>query len=251
MPETPEPTINLTIVLPCYNERESVAKMLNRLAALPSQLTTGAMSEPACIEVIVVDDASTDDSVAILRAHVTNWNTHGQNATALTIIEHATRKGYGAALKAGFLAARGNTIAFLDMDMTYDPLDIKDLTTAMKNKNTLIACGTRLSQPSSIPWLRHCGNRFYVAVIAALFGRRVNDACTGLRAFDRRLLPYFLEIATDQLDYSLAMTLVCLRQNWSFSEVPISYGHRAGQSKLKIVSDGLRFLMRILKYRFA
>jgi glycosyltransferase involved in cell wall biosynthesis len=211
--------------------------MLAALAWTRAQLlASGTFSQ---VEVIIVDDASTDDSPAILAAYP--W---------VSSIRLFSRSGYGSALKTGFAHAKGDLIVFLDMDGTYDPEDLIKLIEAHERAPQAQILGERRFATGGMPAIRGIGNFFFTSLVRILYRQPVRDVCSGYRLFPRRHLPAILALDHDGLDFSLAMTLWSLRQGIPLVEVPVRYHERAGESKLRIISDGSRFLLTILRASF-
>jgi glycosyltransferase involved in cell wall biosynthesis len=234
---TPMRFTSISIVLPCYNEQESIRPFLERLIRNWETLREGLGVEK--IEVIVVDDASTDSSLNNL-SDFDIW---------IKVVRHTQRLGYGAAIKTGILAAKGSLIAFCDLDATYEPLDLIQMKEVLQNSSMRMVIGNRLHNLENMPISRSVGNLFFRSTIKILFGRQVMDSCSGLRIFRAQDKDFFCFGLPDQLNYSLAMTLKLIRTKNIFLEVPISYYRRLGHSKLKIFKDGIDFFLTILFYR--
>lgn len=233
---------SLTVVLPCHNEAGAVVPVLDRLAGMEADWNAAGVR---LHEIIVVDDGSTDST----RDTVDRWNlTHQQRSkVSLRVISIAKRKGYGAALKSGIAAASSDFIAFYDVDGTYDPALIPRMLHQMIAHKASMVCGDRLSKCEHMPVTREIGNRIFVGTINLLYRTRVFDSCTGMRVFSKDLREFFSSSALpDGLDYSLAMTLTFLRTGHRLVEIPIPYSRRIGRSKLRVLTDGPRFFIRIL-----
>jgi glycosyltransferase involved in cell wall biosynthesis len=185
-----------------------------------------------------VNDASSDGTAALLARY--GW---------VDTLHLEARAGYGAALKAGFQASRGDWIAFFDLDGTYDPRDVEKLLDAYE-ENCLVL-GERLSAGLGMPRARAVGNTLFTWLVGALYQQSVKDVCSGCRIFSRQWLPEILAIPNNGLDYALAITLWALRKRIPIREIPIRYHERTGESKLSVVSDGNRFLWTILRSRYA
>jgi glycosyltransferase involved in cell wall biosynthesis len=224
----------LSIVIPCLNERAAISAVLTRFTQLRAQAAQFAIAE---LELIVVDDGSTDGSQELIRQFA-----------SIRLIENRGTRGYGRALKLGFREARFDLVAFYDMDRTYDAMDIGPMLPLFEDASVAMVCGDRLSGKTEIPFTRKIGNLFYVWLVRLLFRQRVNDCCTGLRVFRREWVPLFCERAPDQLNFTLGMTLLCLARGLGIREVPIRYEQRLGSSKLKILIEGPRFLYTILQH---
>lgn len=242
----------VTVVLPCYNEENAVAPVLDRLLELSR--AWGAEKNPQTspllnlVQVLVVDDGSTDST----RVAVEKWES-GLSGVGLekpfelTVMTHPKRQGYGAALKTGIASARGDYIGFYDVDGTYDPGLFPEMIRVLEADQAEMVCGDRLSSCEHMPLTREIGNRLFVGTINVLYRTRVYDSCTGMRIFTKNMQPFFSSAALpDGLDYSLAMTLSFLRTGHRLVEIPIPYARRIGRSKLRVLTDGPRFFLRIL-----
>lgn len=229
----PDQGIYLSVVIPCLNEHDAIHSVMDRFLQFKTQMES---LEKHAVELIVVDDHSTDGSAEIV----------SQFAFA-TLLRNPGPRGYGTALKFGCASARGRFIAFYDMDNTYDPLDILPMLELLEAGADMIS-GDRLSQLSHMPLMRKIGNRLFVTVTEMLLRTRVEDCCSGLRVFRREVSAELFHFLPDQLNFTLALTIACLVRNYKLIEVPIRYGRRFGPSKLKILIDGPRFLLTIFRY---
>ena len=228
---------SFSLVLPCYNEEDSIRPFLEQLVRNWEPLLQGLGLEQ--LEVIVVNDASSDRSQSELEAFQP-W---------IQIIQHSSRLGYGAALKTGIRVAKGSLVGFCDLDSTYDPLDFIPMWKSLRDGSAQMVIGNRLHNLENMPISRSVGNFLFRASIQLMFGRQVMDSCSGQRLFRSKDSHLLTEGLPNQLNYSLAMTLRFVRLNKHFSEVPIRYYRRLGRSKLKIFQDGISFFSTILLYR--
>lgn len=222
----------LTIVIPALDEAGAIGETIRRcLDARPRIIEQGGVRE---VEVIVVSDGSTDATAEIARGFAD-----------VEVIEFPRNRGYGAAIKAGFLAGSGELIGFLDADGTCDPRFFADLCRAIERDGAQIALGSRMSKRSRMPWLRNLGNRLYAILLSLLSNQRITDTASGMRVMRRDCL---LELGPlpDGLHYTPAMSARAVLKGLSVAELPMSYEERIGQSKLRISRDGFRFLSAIL-----
>lgn len=236
------------MIIPNLNEEKAIFPVLERVFSAEDVILKNGVTK---LEVIVVDDGSTDTSLVKLKEF--------SKLHPIVILENRKCLGYGAALKKGFSEAQGELIAFMDMDYTYDPFDLPELVARLTSKSgpypLQMVVGDRLSRIEEMPLTRELGNRLFVAVIRSLFKRRVTDCCSGLRVFRREFVIPFAHLLPNNLNFTLAMTFLFLRFQLPFEEVPIRYHQRIGQSKLSVLIDGPRFLFTIFsfwfKYRFS
>ena len=226
----------LSIVIPCLNELSAVPSVLGRVKS--------AISDPEFkrnfseVEVLVVDDASSDGTREAL-----------EDYPFIQVISHSSTCGYGAALKTGFQHSRGDLLAFLDMDASYDPFSILDLYKKLDLHALDMVYGSRKSKGSRMPFMRKVGNNFFAGVVKTIYKTPIMDVCTGLRLFRRSRLEEILSLPHDDLNFSISLSMLSLSRKWKVDEVHISYDERAGYSKLRIIKDGFSFLNVIFTHR--
>ncbi len=227
----------LSIVIPAFNEEDSVDEILKRCLDARSVLMKN--SGLSAVEVVIVDDGSKDKTLEKAR----RW-------TDAKVVVHEKNKGYGAALMTGFRASSGDLLSFLDADGTCDPLAFEGLIKALREAQADMAVGARLHAGSEMPFVRTVGNRLYALLLRGLTGVRLTDTASGMRVFKRALLPRLAPLPTG-LHFTPAMTARVACMGGVFVEHPIPYSERVGQSKLSVVRDGVRFLRVILGTVFA
>jgi glycosyltransferase involved in cell wall biosynthesis len=217
----------VSVVIPCLNEAENIERCVT--AALGA-LRDGAIAG----EVLVVDNASEDDSAALAAA-----------AGARVVLE--PRRGYGSAYLAGFAAARGEYIVMADADLTYDFNEIPRFVAALKDGAELVM-GDRMDniQPGAMPWLhRYIGNPILTGLLNLLFRTGVKDAHCGMRALRRDVLPR-LDLRTTGMEFASEMVIRASKEHLKIAEFPIEYHPRGGESKLSSFRDGWRHLRFLL-----
>ena len=233
---TADPASTLSIVIPVWNEEEAIQSVLDEAVEARQHIPR---DEPRVrrVEVLIVDDGSTDRTREIaLRC----------GEVRVISIPHA---GYGAALKAGFSAAEGDLLAFMDGDGTCNPRLFGRLSVKILDGEADVVNGNRLHRDSRMPFVRSFGNRVIGKTMSVLSGTYVQDACTGMRVFHRSLLPR-MESFPEDLSYSPALTaLVLFAPDLRIAEVPIDYRERLGKSKLSLVRDTGRFFREAFKAR--
>src|SRR5271170_1971272 len=217
----------VSVVIPCLNEAENIEVCVT--AALGA-LRDGAIDG----EVLVVDNASEDDSAALATA-----------AGARVVSE--PRRGYGSAYLAGFAAARGNYIVMADADLTYDFNEIPRFV-AKLNDGAELVMGDRMDniQPGAMPWLhRYIGNPLLSGILNLFFRTGIKDAHCGMRALRRDVLPR-LDLRTTGMEFASEMVIRASKENLRIAEFPIEYHPRGGESKLSSFRDGWRHLRFLL-----
>ena len=225
---------SLTVIIPCHNESRAIPTFIPNLRQELQRLAHIGLISAS--QIIVVDDASDDDSRFLL-----------SRQPGVQVIGLERNQGYGFALKTGFAAADGELISFMDLDETYDPTDLERLILEMQRSGADIVQGDRLSRRElGMSFIRRVGNRAYTLLTRALFHEPVSDVCSGFRVFRGSLAPWLRSLPQDQLNYSLSMTLASIRKGFQVREIPIRYHPRSGRSKLSVTWDGIRFLMTIM-----
>lgn len=227
----------LSIVVPAYNEEDAVDDILKR--CLEARAVLMKEAGLASVEIVIVDDGSRDKT----QEKAKRW-------TEAKLVVHKKNQGYGAALMTGFRASSGDLLSFLDADGTCDPLAFKGLILAMRESKADMAVGARLHEGSEMPAVRAFGNRLYALLLRSLTGVRMTDTASGMRVFKRSLLPRLSPLPSG-LHFTPAMTARVACMGARLVEHPIPYSERVGQSKLSVVSDGVRFLRVILGTVFA
>lgn len=235
--ETTGPTIDegaeeqtstlVSVVIPCLNEAENIEECVTTaLDVLKSNGLDG--------EVLVVDNASEDDSAALAAA-----------AGARVVSE--PRRGYGSAYLAGFGAARGKYIVMADADLTYDFAEIPRFVAELDGGAELVM-GDRMDniQPGAMPWLhRYIGNPILTGLLNFFFRTGVKDAHCGMRALRRDVLPR-LDLRTTGMEFASEMVIRASKEHLRIAEFPIEYHPRGGESKLSSFRDGWRHLRFLL-----
>ncbi|MGA2090771.1 MAG: glycosyltransferase family 2 protein [Endomicrobiales bacterium] len=222
--------IEVSVVIPCLNEEKSIGSCIQKAQEAFKKMTgTG--------EVIIVDNGSTDKSVAIAQA-----------LGARVILEQ--RKGYGSALRAGISAAQGSFIIMGDGDDTYDFSIIDQFVSRLKQGYDLVM-GTRFGgtiMPGAMTWAhRYVGNPILSGMLRLFFGGGVSDAHCGLRAFTKKAYE-MMDVHTTGMEFASEMVIHALKKKLKISEIPITYYPRLGESKLASFRDAWRHMRFMLIY---
>jgi len=224
----------LSIVIPAYNEEKAIGSIVERCLAARDHIKNG--TEIDDVEIIVVNDGSADRTADV-----------GSQFPEIKLISYAVNKGYGAALKMGFAAARGDLVSFLDADGTCDPRFFRDLAMAMERSRADISLGSRLNAQSKMPTTRLIGNVLYALLLGALSNRSVTDTASGMRIIRRSSLARIFPLP-DGMNFTPAMSAKALfDEELAIVETPMPYQERVGESKLRVLSDGVRFLRSIVE----
>lgn len=226
----------ISLVIPCYNEESSIPILIPKLLSTLNDLKKSF--QVADFEVIVVDDGSTDSSYEKLGAF-----------KQIKVVKNSGPRGYGSALKYGFLKTKYSWVCFMDMDNTYRPDDLKKFI-EIKKENIDFIVGCRPFSSSGMPFTRALGNWIYRILAKFLFASNLKDVCSGYRFFKRDLIPEITSIPENGLNFSIFLSLWAISKDISVRQISIHYDSRQGLSKLSLFSDGISFLKVILLFKF-
>lgn len=225
------------MVIPAFNEQEHIYHVVEEVFLTEKNILS--RTDLGSIEVIVVNDGSTDETQRELDRLALLY-------PKLVRRSHPRNRGYGAALKTGFECASGDYVAFMDGDGTIHPESFIDLYNELQKKGADLAIGRRFGKHGSkMPMVRKIGNHFFAHLLTFLSGIKVYDTASGVRLFHRTWVPHLRKLP-DGLHFTPAMSAKLLHENVKTVEVPIAYAERSGESKLKVLHDGLRFLHIII-----
>lgn len=212
----------LSIVLPARNEARSLTTLLPKLQAL---LPEG--------EVIVVDDGSTDSTKSVCKDN------------GVTVISHPYSMGNGAAIKTGARVASGGILVLMDADGQHDPADIPILLGKMQEGYEMVV-GAR--QPDTHASLgRRLANGGYNRLASIMTGYGIQDLTSGFRAVRARHFRKFLYLLPNRFSYPTTITMAFFRSGLPVGYVPITTKTRLGKSHIRLLKDGTRFFVIILK----
>jgi glycosyltransferase involved in cell wall biosynthesis len=230
--EDPEYAL-LSVIVPVFNERTTVAEVIRRIRAVDL---------PLAIEVIVVDDGSSDGSDKVLAA---------LGDSTVRVISHPQNRGKGAAIRTGLEAVRGDLVLIQDADLEYDPQDWSKLLDPILRGKASVVYGSRFTgeRKNMLP-LHWIGNRLLSLITNVLYSSTLSDMETCYKLFDRRVLEG-ITIQSDKFDFEPEITAKVLRRGHRIYEVPISYAGREPDEGKKITwRDGFGAIKALIKYRF-
>lgn len=225
--------MKVSVIIPCFNERETIEQMVHAVRGAPI----------GNIEIIIVDDGSTDGTVAVLKEKVA--------AIADRIIYQPHNRGKGAALRAGFAAASGDVILVQDADLEYSPSDYPALLEPIFSGNADAVFGSRFlgSRPHRVLYFWHMvGNRFLTLLSNMLTNLNLSDVETCYKAFRAPLLKS-LDLCEDRFGIEVEITAKLAKARCRIYEVGISYSGRTYEEGKKVNwKDGVRAVYAILRY---
>ena len=225
------PSRVLSVVMPCFNEERTVLETCQRVLA-----------SPWCSELVVVDDASTDDSLAQLAL---------LDDPRVRVLRQEVNQGKGAALRRGFAAASGTYVVVQDADLEYDPADYALLLEPLLSGAADVVYGSRFQggRPHRVLYFWHSvGNKLLTLASNAFTNLNLTDMETCYKAFRTEVLQS-IELEEDRFGIEPEITAKVAGGGWRIYEVGISYSGRTYAEGKKIGwRDGVRAIVCIVRY---
>ena len=221
----------LSVVMPCYNEAETVKVVIDRV-----------LDSPYTRELVVVDDGSSDGTLDIVRSIAD---------PRVKVIAQPMNMGKGAALRRGFTAVTSEYVIVQDADLEYDPEDYRDVLAPLLNGKADVVYGSRFQagRPHRVLYFWHAlGNRFLTLASNMFTNLNLSDMETCYKAFRHEVIQSF-EIEEDRFGFEPEITAKLAAGGWRIFEVGISYAGRTYAEGKKIGwRDGMRAMYCILRY---
>jgi len=212
----------LSIVMPAKNEAVNLQKLLPLLqATLP-----GA-------ELIVVNDGSTDNTVALCEA------------LGVRVVSHQYSKGNGASIKSGARHASRDTVVFMDGDGQHKPADILRLYAVFCQGHDMVIGARSAATQASVG--RLVANTLYNRLSSWMANQTISDLTSGFRIVNRRKFLKFLYLLPNGFSYPTTITMSFFRAGYSVAYVDIEADKREGKSHINLLKDGMRFFLIIFK----
>lgn len=229
-------TTTLSVVIPCYNEMATLAECVSRVRAIAS--------ENLVVEIVIVDDASTDESL------VTATELADRHPE-IKVYRHERNQGKGAALRTGFSKVSGEFVAVQDADLEYDPADLVRLLEPLQAGKADVVLGSRFlsNAPHRVLYFWHSvGNRFLTLISNIFTDLNLTDMETGYKVFKREVIQS-IEIEEDRFGFEPEIVAKLAGLRLRIYEMGISYDGRTYSEGKKIqAADGLWAIYCILRY---
>lgn len=228
--------MKLSILIPVFNEEATLGTIVERVLAIDYSVEQ--------IEVVIVDDCSTDSSSEIARKI-------SEDDDRVSVFCHEVNMGKGAAIRTAMKTASGDVMVIQDADLEYDPKDIPSMITLINRDLADVVYGSRFSSsgPHRVLYYWHqIGNNFLTTFSNVMTNINLSDMEVCYKAFRREVVET-IDIEEDRFGFEPEMTAKVAKGQWRIYEVPISYYGRTYDEGKKIGwRDGVRAIVCILKY---
>jgi glycosyltransferase involved in cell wall biosynthesis len=224
----------LTVIIPVFNEQDTVLKVANKVKAVNIDK-----------EIIIVDDASQDDTPRLLKTL--------ENDSEIRIITHETNLGRGAGIKTALEHAAGEITIFQDGDLELDPANYPRLIEPIVNGESEVVFGSRFLGKGFVQGMgfgAYMGNVLLAEMTDRMYKANLTDVLTMFQVMKTDVLR-FLDLKSDRWESTIEITAKLLRNGFTIKEVPVDYIPRRKETGKKVRwSDFFSCVSALLKYRF-
>lgn len=230
----------LSVVVPAYNESQ-------RIAASLEQICQYTESKPLPVEVILVDDGSTDTTPAILRDFAKRY-------PFIRVLRHEPNRGKGYTVREGVLAARGEFVLFTDADLSAPIEEVDKLLAAIESSAGDAAIGSRALDRSLIgvrqPWPREMAGRAFNRMVRLLTGLPLRDTQCGLKLFRRETTRRAFELQRiEGFGFDPELLFLIAHQGGNILEVPVRWNDHPA-TKIRLWRDASRMFLDLIAIRW-
>jgi glycosyltransferase involved in cell wall biosynthesis len=230
----------LSIIIPCYNEVENIADVIDKVAAVNVGLEK---------EIIVVDDGSVDGTMKVLE----EMKEQKSGSDVFKVHFSMLNSGKGFAIRIGLRYATGEIVIIQDADLEYDPNDYPKILEPILKGEADVVYGSRFmgkSRPEGMAFMNWVANRLLAIMATILYGKHITDEATCYKAFRRDVIDS-VELTCQRFEFCPEVTSKVLKKKYRLVEVPINYQGRTTLEGKKITWwDGIVAIWTLLKYRF-
>jgi glycosyltransferase involved in cell wall biosynthesis len=221
----------VTVIVPAFNEAATIVEILRRIRTAPWPL-----------QVVVVDDGSTDGTGALIEVEA--------DTSSITLVVHPENRGKGAAVRSGLEHARGDVVIVQDGDLEYDPADYPALIDPVERGMAQVVYGSRFLGPHRAMYFWHAvGNKLLTLLCNVLFNTTLTDLETGYKVMTLEVARS-VSLRSDRWGFDPEITAKILKRGHRIYEVPISYAGREFHEGKKITwRDGFRVGLTLIRYR--
>jgi glycosyltransferase involved in cell wall biosynthesis len=227
MPTLPRTDVTaISIVIPAYNEERAIAGVVDEIQKV-------CQDQNLDVEIIVVDDGSTDQTLQSI------------SGKSITVLRHPENRGYGASIKTGVLAAKHPWILITDADGTYPVSEIPKLLQDFDHYDMVV--GSRTGEDVNIPALRKPAKWMLNRLANFMVETHIPDLNSGFRIFRKSSFLRYVHIYPPGFSLTTTMTLALLSNNHAVKYVPVNYYKRQGHSKIRPLRDTYNFFLLVLR----
>ncbi len=227
MPPEPDDALDVSVVLPVYNEKGHLHTEIDRIRAALD-------ASPYTYEIVVVDDGSDDGS-----------ETELATIDGIRLVRHSTNRGSGSARRTGTTVARGRVVVWTDVDMTYPNERIPELVKELDGYDQVV--GARRTEQGTHKAFRVPAKWFVRRLACYLTDTDIPDLNSGLRAFRRDVAMQYVHQLPAGFSCVTTLTMSFLSNGYSVKYVPVDYFPRAGRSKFHWWRDTKRYLLQVVR----
>ncbi|MCF8367399.1 MAG: glycosyltransferase family 2 protein [Bacteroidales bacterium] len=216
--------MNVSIVVPAYNEEEAIRSGLEKFIKL---------NLPSGYEILYINDGSSDDTGKIISEY------------PVKLYNHNVNKGYGAALKTGIRKAQGDKVIILDSDGQHDPTHIQKIIDMLDDYDMVI--GERTDDSFQVK-NRQSGKKIIRWIGEYMVEQKLPDYNSGFRGFNRKIISEMLHLMPNGFSFSTTSTLAFLKEGYTIGTFPIKVSERVGRkSNVKFAKDGAKTTLLIFR----